>query len=213
MRSRLIAIWIGIVMLAGNAQAQEWSKYVPEKQRKDIIKKAMRASGIGAALKSGMQSFTLWVTEPVACALVSSMIDHGRLTGAEADERYRKLRPVESYLLAVFTSVVDPGNPLFSPRSAGEAVDPLDPAALFIQRADDRKVFSKGTITEQDFDVSLSGIKPQTLYVISFPRYSRDEQPIGRSLADKLELQYHLGPKKVILDYKIKDLVARLEDL
>lgn len=59
-------------------------------------------------------------------------------------------------------------------------------------------------------------IKPtelQSSYIVTFPNTDRSNTPIIRDLSDKIEIQFTLDRKPVVLQYKIKDLVNRLADL
>ncbi len=204
----LVVVWIAFTSVS----AQEWGRYVPEKGRKATVKQAVRLSGMGAAVSSGQQAYVLWVSDPVARAMVSNMVDRERLSEEEAETRYKSLRPDDGYIILIFTKFIGTPKPMRSPR-ASEAADPLTRGELFIQRAADRKSFSKGELLERSFDVDLGLFSAENSYIISFPKKNRSNEMIARDINDKLEVQFSLGAKQVILDYKIKDLVSRLEDL
>jgi hypothetical protein len=193
-------------------QAQQWDKYIPEKQRKGAMRRAIKFPGVGASLGSGTISYTIWITEEVARSVVSRMIDRERITPEEAEERYKAMRLEGMHVFGIATKSVGSPSPIGS-RRASKIVDPLTASELFIQCNDDRKVFSKGTIADLGFDIELGMGSVENVYVVSFPRMTREGHLVVKDLSDKIEIQYSLGTKKVILDYKIKDIVTRLEDL
>jgi len=203
-----------LVILASFAPAapqhQQWPKYIAPKQQKEILKKAARGTGIGGLLIKSASAGIYWVTEPVARALVSQMIDKERITDAEADERFAVLRKDNVYTIAVYSTSLS-----FGGKTVNEAVDPIGRNDFFLQRADDRKVFSKATVEKETFDLAINVGRAQTLvtYTARMDKNDRSGQPIVRSLEDKIEVQFSLSGHKSILDYKIKDLVSRLEDL
>ncbi|MGA9768744.1 MAG: hypothetical protein WBV94_06880 [Blastocatellia bacterium] len=205
----LIAIFIACVPI----KAQEWGKYVPEKQRKDIFKKSLRSSGVGAAMGSGHLMLGVWLTDPMARVIISNSIDRERLTNEEAEKRFQSLRVENEYTFLVATQFLSVSSPFGSRRSAKEVADPLFTNELFLQRSDDRKNFSKGQVKDRTFDIELYGFKADTMYIVSFPKSNRSSESIIRDISDKIELQFTMNNKKVVFEYKLKDFVTRLEDL
>lgn len=195
-----------------SAPQNEWPKYVAPKQQKEILKKAARSTGVGGLLIKSSIAGIYWVTESAARALVSQMIDKERLTNEESDARYAELRKDGVYTIAVYSSSLGFGG-IGRPKTVNETVDPIGKNDFFLQRADDRKVFSKAAVEKESFDLVVN--TPQTIvtYTARLSKQDRQGQPIVRSLDDKFEVQFSLSGKKAILDYKIKDLVMRLEDL
>lgn len=191
-------------------QPQQWPKYIAPKQQKEILKKAMRGTGIGGILIKSASAGIYWVTEPVARALVSQMIDKERLTDSEADERFATLRRDDVYTIAVYSTSLS-----FGGKTVNEAVDPIGKNDFFLQRADDRKVFSKATVEKESFDLAVNVGRAQTLvtYTARMDKNDRSGKPIVRSLDDKIEVQFSLSGHKSILDYRISSLVTRLSDL
>lgn len=202
-----------LLLLSLPIQAQQWPGYIPEKSRKDILKKAFRMSGIGAGLKTGSDAIIMWMTNNVAHAVVSNMIDKERLSNSEADERLSSIRKPDSYVLMCLTRTMTRGGIFGGPATVKQAVEPLDKSAIFIQRKDDIKIFTKAVVIDNDYDFWLAIPAITNSYILVFPRTSRENVAIADSLEDRLQVQLNLLSKKVLLDYKIKDLVTRLEDL
>ena len=196
------------------ALAQQWDKYVPKNKRKEAVKDCAKATGMGMVF-SGQAALTLWISEPAARVLVSQAIDKERITNQEADEKYLELRPQGVYLFLLDARRIT--SPAFGRTSAKSLADPLARKELFLQRAGDTKHFSKGEVRDHDFDVNLGGLLGggdlASTYYITFPKRTRDEQPLITSLSDKIEIQFVISGKKVVLEYKVKDVVTRLEDL
>lgn len=213
-----MAILICALAAPGLGQTPTWSKYVPKKQRGDTVKKSIRANGVGGVL-SGNSTAAIWVTEPMARCIVSDAIDHERLTPEEADKEYADLRPEESHCFLVNTVKVTGGllpapRRIGPPRQPGTVTDPLSRKEVFLQRAENREQFSKGTVADHQFDVYMGPAGyPQSAYVLLLPKNDRSGQPIIRALTDKIELQFTIEGRKVVFEYKLKDLVASLDDL
>jgi hypothetical protein len=71
--------------------ADKWDKYVPEKERKAIMKPLVKSAGLGGIkLIGGMSVIATWQTEPDARAIVSNYIDKDRLTADEAEAKYKR---------------------------------------------------------------------------------------------------------------------------
>jgi hypothetical protein len=200
-----------LVIFSLPAHAQQWDKYTPKNKRKDVFKKTARGTGMGAAM-TGQAGAAYWITEDLARVLVSETIDKERLTNEEAEARYKILRPLDSYCFMVLAIRVA----LIGAR-ASELDNPIAKNEIFLQREDNKNKFSKGSIVEHNFDMSFGGlIKPANLqnsYIVQFPRKDRTGEPLVKSLSDKIEIQFTMSGKKVILDYNLKDTVTRLEDL
>lgn len=213
---RFKAISIALLLLTPFVgQAQQWDRYIPEKQRKSIVNKARQVSGAGAAIATGSFMLVYWITDPVARALVSDAIDGERITNEEADALYRKLRPEKAYRFLV--EVRTNSTPPHRSSSASSLGDPLAQRQAFLQRADNRNVFAKGEVADHKIDYHFGSIfKPGELrstYEVIFSQADRSGSLVVRDLADKIEIQFTMRGKKVSLDYKVKDLVSRLEDL
>jgi hypothetical protein len=213
MKTRALITIIAFMSLAVAAQAQEWSRYIPKNQRKDIFKKVVKAGGLGLAMTHQYVG-VFWVTESFARVIISEAIDRERLTNEEAEARYKQLRPEGG-----FCFLIEARRTRESPfgTKASSLGDPLATKELFLQRADDRKKFSKGEVSDHKFDIELGGIVRlpalESSYVIIFPRSDRAGEPLVKDMTDKMEIQFTLAGKKVVLDYKVKDFVTRLEEL
>lgn len=193
-----------------STNAQDWSHYAPTKGRGDTIKKARRNSGVGAALATNLVILTYWVTDPVAKAIVSDMVDRERLTESEANKRYGMYRREDKFVFILEVKEVAAG---YSRGSLKESASPLRSGEVFLQRADNRKEFTKGDIAEGEIDFELGSGKQTNAYILTFPKKTRGDQSLIRHLDDRIEIQVSLKGKTVLLDYKIKDLVTRIEDL
>ncbi|MEW6212310.1 MAG: hypothetical protein AB1631_28540 [Acidobacteriota bacterium] len=215
MARRITLSMLFLFMLGITSNAQQWDKYMPEKGRKSIVNKARRVSGVGAAM-AGHIALAIWITDPVARAFVSDAIDKERLTPDEAETRYRQLRP-EGSIAFLIDARRQTANKPFGNTKASTLDDPLVAAETFLQRADDRNTFSKAEVADHKFEINLgSFFRPgdlQSVYRVVFPRVDRQGKPIIRDLSDKIEIQFNLAGKKIVLDYKVKEVVSRLEDL
>jgi hypothetical protein len=209
-----LPIILTILLLTSTSLAQDWSKYVPKNKRKDIVKECTKRTGLGLYL-TGQGALAILITEAAARALVSQAIDSERISNKEADAKYEELRPKDVYLFLIDAGHVS-GNK-FASTSGKKLFDPLARKELFLQRTDDNKQFSKGEVRENYFDINLGGIYSgsyfASMYFVTFPKITREGQPFMKSIDDKLEIQFALSGKKVVLDYKLKDIVKSLEDL
>jgi hypothetical protein len=198
-----------ICFLASVLNAQQWTDYLKDKNKREYLKHSMRIAGTGSVLATNTGSHVLWVTDTIARALVASKIERERISEDEAQAFFKTLRPDGRYTFIIFTRHTGIGG-----SSASVAVDPLTATELFLQRADDRNVFSKGEISGRDFDVDLSlfgGAK--NIYAITFSKLDRNGQPVIKGMDDKIEIQYSLGSKRVVLDYKVKTIAGSLDEL
>ena len=209
----LAAILCSITFAANPVSQNEWPRYVPPKQQKEILKKAVRSSSTGNMLLKTSFVSVYWVTESVARAFVSATIDKERITNDEADAKFNQLRKEGSYSFVVFTVAYAMSAPFGKPRTANETTDPIGKADFFLQRADDHKAFSKASVEKSTFDVFVDIPAMTVVYNAILPKADRAGKPIVRGLDDKTEVQLSLSGKSVVLDYKVKDLVTRLEDL
>jgi hypothetical protein len=202
-----------MLLLAIPGQAQQWDKYIPEKQRKDIFKKSVRTASVGASIGSGHLVLAVWLTDPMARVIVSNFIDRERLTNEEAGERFQALRVKDKYTFLIAAKYISVPIPFGRSRSAKSASDPLYANELFLQRSNDRKNFSKGQVQERNFDVELYGFESDTMYTAEFPQKNRSSESIIRDMPDKIELQFTMNNKRIILEYKLKDMVSNLSEL
>lgn len=214
MRDKALLNVLIILIACSSIKAQEWSKYVPEKQRKDVFKKVSRIQGTGiSGAISGKTGMVVWVTEPVARVMVSNLIDLERIDSQEAEKIFQALRPESHFTFLFFT--LSPPNAPGSTRTSN-ADDPLQRREIFLQRAENHKIFSKGESPKEDIDLGSKGFinRFQTgTEMIIFQKTTRDKQLLVQSLDDRLEVQFNLGGKIMVFEYKLKDIVSRLEDL
>jgi hypothetical protein len=213
MKGFLTLVIIISLLSTVSAQENQWDKYIPEKQRKDIMKKVNKATGVGAAL-SGQNAIVLWVTEPVSRVFTSATIDKKRISNKEADELYQSFRSESFYTFVIVTIIMPVG--AFGSRRASSIGNPLAKDEIFLQQKENNKIFSKGEAPAHDFDFiiggSLSGVE-QSQYIVLFPKNNREGKPIINTLNDTIEIQFNLAGKKVVLEYKLKDVTTNLEDL
>jgi hypothetical protein len=201
-----------ILFFASTALGQEisWSKYIPEKQRKPIINDCLRNTGLKGVLYD-KSATAIWVTDQAARVLVSQAIDRERLTNEQADALFSRFRPKDSFLILIVAEY------LYASKYPEELPDPLSKNEIFLQRSEDTKQFSKGILQNEDFDIQLRGLfrtpKHFLTHRILFPRQTRDNVNLIRSLDDQIDLQFVLERKKFTFEYKLKDVVKNLEDL
>lgn len=208
MKAKALLCGVILFFLSTSAQAQEWSRYVPEKQRKDISKKATKLT-----TSVSRTALVIWVTEPVARVIVSNVIDRERIDNQEAEKLYQSFRSESHYTFMLAT--LSPPNLPGSTR-ASNAGDPIIRREIFLQRSENNKVFTKGEAPTHNFDFATHGYIggfQQAQDIVVFPKTTRENQPLIQSLDDKIEIQLNLAGKKVILEYKLKELISRLEDL
>jgi len=210
LRTYLLVCLSFIVLFTTSVKAQEWAHYVPEKNRSDIIKHVKRDSGFARMMATNFRVTVYWLTEPLADVLVSSAVDKERLSENEANERYQKYRNIGQY---VFLIKVQETQGRHIRGNVSDVVNPLQSGEVFLQRADDHKVFARGVIQNSSYDFRLEDGGMSNYYLLTFPKVSKDGQSLIHSLDDKVELQISMPEKPVIFEYRIKDLVVRLEDL
>jgi hypothetical protein len=201
-----------ILFFASTALGQEisWSKYIPEKQRKPIISECLRNTGLKGVLYD-KSATALWVTDQAARVLVSQAIDRERLTKEQADALFAQFRPKDSFLILIVAES------LSDSKYPEELPEPLSKNEIFLQRSEDIKQFSKGTVQNNDINIQFRGLvrtpKHFLAYRILFPRQTRDNVNLVRSLDDQIDLQFVLERKKFTFEYKLKDAAKNLEDL
>lgn len=211
---RLILCLVCIIGLAPSALAQQWSKYIPEKQRKSIFKKSIKTGGLGLAM-TGQTVAAIWMTDQTARALVSEAIDRERLTPDAADLKFKALRPDNGYCFLFNSLRFAIG--VLGAATAKTVANPLKSNETFLQRSEDQKKFSRGQVDDREFDIALGGVfsGPGTIvtYRVVFDKTDSEGQALVRDLKDKIGVQFNLSGKKVVFEYKLKDLVSALEEL
>jgi hypothetical protein len=207
MQIKTLLSGIIILLACGSIQAQEWSKYVPEKQRNDIMKKSFKGTGFGGIF-AGKMAGVIWVTDHMARVIVSKAVDRERLSPEEASIRLDTLRPGEKYTFII--DALELHHAIFGVYGKKGSIPE---AEMFLQRADNNKLFAKGDLTQADIRLGVRTIDDSNLMIARFPKFTRAGEPLVIGLADKIEIQFTLAGKKVILEFKIKDMVSRIEDL
>ncbi|HEY6327699.1 MAG TPA: hypothetical protein VI756_00060 [Blastocatellia bacterium] len=191
--------------------AEQWGKYVPPQGRKQILKKATRV--VSSTFSSGEASVT-WVTDDVASALVSSMIDKERLSLADADKRYGELRGDHYTFLATVWFVMVGREPIgMHHHSSADIANPIKSDTLFLQRAEDNKVFSRGTAAQTDFDASEGVREAVSRYMLTFPKTGDNGQPLINSMTNTVELQFDLAGKTSKAKFVLHDIANRPDSL
>jgi hypothetical protein len=217
MKSKMSLLCLLMLLCGTIAQGQEWNRYVESKDRKDILKKASRKSGIGAMMAANATARVIWVTDPVARALVSQMIDAG-LSKSAANGEYLDLREQRYHLFILVIQRADRGA---SQKPWSEQLEPLDRKAFYLQRSNDPYAkSSEGEVTGARLYRRLAdglSVDPDLsdghLYVVLVPRKTEVNDPVVKDLNDEVTPQFAMSGKSVVLKFKIKDLVARVEDL
>jgi hypothetical protein len=190
---------------------QQWSKYIPEKDRKQIRKKTTKA--VSSAFSNGTAIVT-WVTDETAQVLVSTMIDRERLSNSEADKRYAAMRTGQYTFFVRVHFVMVGREPIGIHRhSTTELADPIKSETIFLQRADDAKVFARGTATQTSFNVSEGVAEDVSTYLVSFSKADDDGKPIVRALSDSIEFQFELAGKKSKAKFALQDIATTLDTL
>jgi hypothetical protein len=208
-----LALTLIILVFSSTALGQEdpWSKYIPQKQRKSLIKNYLRTTGIGGVI-SQKAAIAIWVTDEAARILVSQAIDRERLTNEQADALFSQLRPEDSFLVLIHAKYLNVR------RFPEELPDPLSKNEIFLQRAEDEKQFSKGVVQDEDFNIHLGKLLLTEYELVPtqrvlFPKQTRSNEKLVRSLDDKIELRFIHSGKKIVFRYKLKDGARNLEDL
>ena len=209
-RRFLIICFVLLVGLRSSASAQEWKRYIPEAQRKEIYKKATANTGMGAKFISKVNARVLWVTDEVARALVSDMLDRKLVSLKEADWEFCDLRPDNQFLFYLFIRV-DKKNPW----------GPLDQQAFSLYKENDpANRLSSGEVREASFKEGLRealdvefDVKKGKQYVALVPRKNSSGKPVINDLGEEPSAMFSLQGKEVFLKFKIKELVSQLKDL
>jgi hypothetical protein len=206
----IIAGFLLLVFFTTATSAQDWKRYIPEAQRKEVYKKASPGTGLTAKFISKVNARVLWVTDEVARAIVSDMLDKKYISAKDADSEYFDIRPFNHYLFYLFIKV-DKKTPW----------GPLDQQAFSLYKENDQKNrLSSGEVKEASFkegirealDVEFE-VKKGKQYVALVPRKNSSGEPIIADLNDTTSAMFSLQGKEVFLKFKINELVAQLKDL
>jgi hypothetical protein len=206
-------VFAGLVLLTGFAaptEAQEWKRYIAEAQRKEVYKKATANTGLKSKFISKVNARVLWVTDEVARAIVSDMLDKKAVGLKEADWEYFDLRPDNHFLFYLFINV-DKKTPW----------GPLDQKAFSLYKENDpANRLSSGEVNEAAFKPGIRealdlafDVKKDKQYVALVPRKNSGGKPVIADLNDEPSAMFSLQGKELFLKFKIKELVSQLKDL
>jgi hypothetical protein len=183
------------------AQSEKWKKYLPVKNN-PFIKMLNDSSESGRSKgqrTGGMIVRAVWITDLVAREKVSRLIDRERISNDEAEQRFKESRSETEYqfTLRVHSDV---------------SAEPINREAVFLQSAADRTKFVRAKVSGGDY-LASSGIWNIYSYSLTFPKMTESNEPLVKSLEDVIEVSVTTSGEPVIIKFKIKDMVAHLEDL
>jgi hypothetical protein len=209
-KSFIVAGFVLLMVFTTTASAQDWKRYIPEAQRREVFKKATLNTGLTAKFISKVNARVLWVTDEVARAIVSDMLDKKYIRAQDADSEYFDIRPFNHFLFYLFIKV-DKKTPW----------GPLDQQAFSLYKENDQKNrLSSGEVKEASFKEGLRealdlefDVKKGKQYVALVPRKNSSGQPVIADLNDEPSAMFSLQGKEVFLKFKINELVAQLKDL
>jgi hypothetical protein len=199
---RLVALFVlSLLASAVPAQEKQWDKYIPnlKKERERIQNKSLQSSTVNSPL-GGTLIRARWLTEDYIRAEVSQKIDDERLTAEEASAEFKKQRETREHTFIVI---------IYTHNNTDE---PINPKGIFLQKAIDKKVFIRGSRGFKGKTDYISGWYVTTCYIV-FPKSNEVGQPFIQSLNESVELSLLTPEGAVVIPYKIKDLVSKLEDL
>lgn len=192
-----------------------WNRYVPKKERKDTVRRAVSAAGMGAMM-SGRITAAVWLTEKVARVLVSEDIDAERLDATEAEKRYQRLRVPDKYAILIYADAIKGRGGLYggySSATAEELDGALDTSRGFLQRRKNEKAFSRGEWMRERFPFRLGGRRYEKSFIVLFPKSIEPDVPLLPAIDQKLELIYFFLEKEIKLEFEPKKFAAALEEL
>ena len=195
---------------AAAARQPQWKRYVPADERKAVLGKATRSTGLSKKFISKLSARVLWVTDEVARALVSDMIDRKQVSETEADWEYFQLRPEKHYLFVLFIKV-DKGTPW----------GPLDKKGFSLYKENDpENRLIEGEAAEAYFSDKLRDaldpefdVKKGKHYFAQIPRRNSLGAPVIKDLNDEPQAMFSLQDKEVYLKFILKELVTSVKDL
>jgi hypothetical protein len=205
----LLAFLSASSLRVASATDDRWDKYIPEKDRKQASKGAGKLM-MGKGFLSSERAMVMWITDSLARGFVSRMIDRQRLVPADAERRYQELRLPDKYvfLMQVWFNF---GN--MRPSKTKGLANPIDGSTVFLQRADDNGVFSRGTATQTEFDLFDGPADYQSTYIVAMSKTTDKGVPVIRDISDKVELQFEVAGKKSKVTYSLTEVVSKLDDL
>ncbi|MEW6125536.1 MAG: hypothetical protein AB1757_00620 [Acidobacteriota bacterium] len=193
-----------------STQSATWKRYIAPTERKAILEKASRGTGIIAKFRGGISAKVLWVTDEVVRVLVSDMLDKGQLNVKEADWEYFDLRPEKHYMFYLFIKV-----------GSKKPWDPLDKKAFTLYKEHD----AANRITDAEvYDATFKPRLKEALatafevdkgnqYAALVPRKNASGKPVIGDLNDEASAMFSLQGKEVMLKFSIKELVKELKEL
>lgn len=195
---------------ASSTGAQEWKRYIPAAERKAVLAKAARGTGLGKKFISKVNARVLWVTDEVARALVSDMLDRKQVTEKEADWEYFQLRPEKHYLFVLFIKVDKntPWGPL--DKKGFSLYKDNDPANRIVEGEATEAYFSEKLrdALDPEFDV-----KKGKHYFASVPRRNPQGEPFLLDVNDEPQAMFSLSGKEIYLKFPLKEFVTSVKDL
>lgn len=193
-----------------SSQTPTWKRYIPVQDRKAILDKASRGTGLVAKFRGGISARVLWVTDEVVRVLISEMVDKGQLGVKEADWEYFDMRPEKHYLFYLFVKS-DKKNPWES----------LDKKAMTLYKEhDSANRITDAEVYDADFKAPLREaldsefeVKKGKQYVALVPRKNSSGKPIIADLNDEASAMFSIQGKEVMLKFSIKELVKDVKEL
>ena len=192
------------------AAAVAWKRYVPATERKAVLSKATRGTGLSKKFISKVNARVLWVTDEVARALVSDMLDRKQVSESEADWEYFQLRPEKHYLFVLFIKV-DKGTPWGPLDKKGFSLyKENDPVNRIVEGEAEEAYFSDKLRDALDPEFDVQNGKH---YFAHIPRRNPQGEPILKDLNDEPQAMFSLQDKEIYLKFVLKELVTSVKDL
>lgn len=198
------------VSYANSPSPSTWKRYIPAAERKAVFGKATRSTGLGAKFISKVNARVLWVTDEVARAVVSDMLDRKVISENEADWEYFELRPEKHFLFILFIKT-DKKTPW----------GPLDKKNFSLYKDNDpENRLSEGEATEAYFNAKLRDaldvefdVKGGKQYFAHVLRRNASGEPVIKDLQDAPQAMFSLQGKEVYLRFPVNELVTNVKDL
>lgn len=200
-----------VLALVASASTQEapWSRYMrPTPPRFDEGAPASRSQLAGGfRVKAGLydidedrQYLAAWTTPKCVIASVSQRVDEERMSAAEAEEAYASIT-------AVFDQRANYVIFLLNAKQYGR-LDEVNDRSLFLQRADDRAVFSRGTLTDGSKNPAIDAVKHTASAFVLFPKFDEKRRPLVRSADDELEMVLALeSGKRLVFKFEVAKML------
>ena len=205
---RLIFSIATIALLSYSMNAQQWDKYQAEQKntpeyRQILATKKSKSSGTPKTSKIIVQS--TWQTENYLRNYISRKIDIERLSNEDASKYYSMMKGT---IVVIFTiSFIHPNRSIESDVNLN---------AMFLQRASDHKLFTRGFIPGivDRRSSPLSNGSYATVLSVQFKKATEQGDELFKSLDDIIELSITtFDDGLVVIPYKLRDIVSNLDDL